>query len=96
VLGAVAGFFAGLALGAFVLDRPIRRARSPRTAYVLLEAVIGLWGLICIWLLPVAGRALSPLRHRACAGPALGGQLCTADVGAVTRNRGNGWNVDSA
>ncbi len=61
VLGAVAGFFAGLALGAFVLDRPIRRARSPRTAYVLLEAVIGLWGLICIWLLPVAGRALSPL-----------------------------------
>ncbi|HXL31012.1 MAG TPA: spermidine synthase, partial [Bradyrhizobium sp.] len=61
VLGAVAGFFAGLALGAFVLDRPIRRARSPRTAYVLLEAVIGLWGLICVWLLPVAGRALSPL-----------------------------------
>jgi spermidine synthase len=61
VLGAVAGFFAGLALGAFVLDHPIRRARSPRTAYVLLEAVIGLWGLICVWLLPVAGRALSPL-----------------------------------
>jgi len=61
VLGAVAGFFAGLALGAFVLDCPIRRARSPRTAYVLLEAVIGLWGLICVWLLPVAGRALSPL-----------------------------------
>src|SRR6266481_6403217 len=61
VLGAVAGFFAGLALGAFVLDRPIRRARSPRTAYVLLEAVIGLWGLMNIWLLPVAGRALSSL-----------------------------------
>src|ERR1700694_1258781 len=60
-LGAVAGFFAGLALGAFVLDRPIRQARSPRTAYVLLEVVIGLWGLICVWLLPVAGRALSPL-----------------------------------
>ena len=61
VLGAVAGFFAGLALGAFVLDRPIRHARSPRTAYVLLEVVIGLWGLICVWLLPIAGRALSPL-----------------------------------
>ena len=26
VLGAVAGFFGGLALGAFVLDRPIRRS----------------------------------------------------------------------
>ena len=33
VLGSVAGFFAGLALGAFVLDGPIRRARSPRAAY---------------------------------------------------------------
>jgi spermidine synthase len=61
VLGAVAGFFAGLALGAFALDRPIRRAKSPRTVYVALEAVIGLWGLICVWLLPVAGRVLSPL-----------------------------------
>src|SRR5258708_16625845 len=61
VLGAVAGFFAGLALGAFVLDRPIRRAKSPRTVYVALEIVIGLWGLICVWLLPVAGRLLSPL-----------------------------------
>jgi spermidine synthase len=61
VLGAVAGFFAGLALGAFVLDRPIRRAKSPRAVYVALEIVIGLWGLICVWLLPVAGRLLSPL-----------------------------------
>jgi spermidine synthase len=61
VLGAVAGFFAGLALGAFVLDRPIRQAKSPRTVYAALEAVIGLWGLICVWLLPAAGRALSPL-----------------------------------
>jgi spermidine synthase len=61
VLGAVAGLFAGLALGALALDRPIRRARSPRTVYAALEVVIGLWGLINIWLLPVAGRVLSPL-----------------------------------
>jgi spermidine synthase len=61
VLGAVAGFFGGLALGAFVLDRPIRCSRSPWTVYAALEAVIGLWGLINIWLLPVAGRAISPL-----------------------------------
>ncbi len=61
VLGSVAGFFGGLALGAFALDGPIRRTTSPRTAYVALEAVIGLWGLVCIWLLPAAGRALSPL-----------------------------------
>src|SRR5712671_403446 len=61
VLGAVAGFFGGLALGAFALDRPIRRAKSPRAVYAALEAVIGGWGLICIWLLPAAGRTLSPL-----------------------------------
>jgi spermidine synthase len=61
VLGAVAGFFAGLALGAFALDGPIRRAKSPRTVYAVLEAVIGLWGLINVWLLPVAGRSLSAL-----------------------------------
>ena len=61
VLGAVAGFFGGLALGAFVLDRPIRRATSPWRVYAVLEAVIGLWGLISIWLLPRAGRALAPL-----------------------------------
>src|SRR6267378_5309174 len=61
VLGAVAGFFAGLALGAFALDRVIRRTTSPRTVYIALEAVIGLWGLINIWLLPAAGRAISPL-----------------------------------
>jgi len=61
VLGAVAGFFAGLALGAFVLDGPIRRARSPRLVYAALEAVIGLWGFVAVWLLPAAGRGLAPL-----------------------------------
>ena len=61
VLGAVAGFFGGLALGAFALDGPIRRARSPRTVYAALEAVIGLWSLINVWLLPIAGRAFAPL-----------------------------------
>ena len=61
VLGAIAGFFAGLALGAFALDRPIRCAKSPRSMYAALEAVIGLWGLASIWLLPGAGRALPPL-----------------------------------
>src|SRR5262245_5225892 len=61
VLGAVTGFFAGLAFGAFLLDRLIRQARSPRLVYAALEAVIGLWGVISVWLLPGAGRALSPL-----------------------------------
>jgi spermidine synthase len=61
VLGAVAGFFGGLALGAFGLDRPIRQAGSPRAAYAVLEAMIGVWGFVSIWLLPGAARALPPL-----------------------------------
>jgi spermidine synthase len=61
VLGSIAGFFAGLALGAFALDGLIRRASSARRVYALLEAVIGGWGICAIWLLPVAGRALAPL-----------------------------------
>jgi spermidine synthase len=61
VLGAVAGFFAGLSLGAFFLDGPIRRAPSPQIAYALLETVIGLWGLVSVWLLPAAGRIMAPL-----------------------------------
>src|SRR3981189_3973293 len=46
VLGAVAGFFGGLALGAFALDRPIRRPRSPRSAYAARHAVVGVGGLL--------------------------------------------------
>lgn len=61
VLGVIAGFFGGLALGAFALDRLIRRARSPWRVYAVLEAMIAFWGLISVWLLPTAGRALSPL-----------------------------------
>jgi spermidine synthase len=61
VLGAVAGFFGGLALGAFALDGVIRRARSPRMIYALLEVVIGTWGVVAVWLLPASGRALAPL-----------------------------------
>jgi spermidine synthase len=61
VLGAIAGFFAGLSLGAFFLDGPIRRARSPQIAYAVLEGVIGLWGVASVWLLPGAGRIMAPL-----------------------------------
>ncbi|MCK1383266.1 spermidine synthase [Bradyrhizobium sp. 21] len=61
VLGVTAGFFGGLALGAFALDGLIRRSRSPWRVYAMLEAVIAVWGLISVRLLPWAGRALAPL-----------------------------------
>src|SRR5256885_11516015 len=48
VVGSIAGFFAGLALGAFLLDARIRRVRSPWIVYAILEGVIGGWGLASI------------------------------------------------
>ncbi|GAC1348369.1 MAG: hypothetical protein NVSMB18_36330 [Acetobacteraceae bacterium] len=59
VLGVVTGFFGGLALGALLLDRPIRTGRSARRAYAALETIIGVWALASIWLLPAAGRMLA-------------------------------------
>lgn len=61
MLGAIAGFFAGLALGAFVLDGRIRRTANPHYIYAVLEMVIGVWGLCAIWLLPASARTLAPL-----------------------------------
>src|SRR5262249_20815051 len=61
VLGSIAGLCAGPALGAFTPDGLIRRASSPRYVYAILEAVIGIWGLVAIWLLPATGRMLAPL-----------------------------------
>ena len=58
VLGVVAGFFAGLALGAFAFDRAIRRARSVRLAYALLEAAIAAWAIVSVWLIPASGQWL--------------------------------------
>jgi len=59
VLGVVTGFFAGLALGAILLDRPIRAARDPRLAYGALETAIAAWALASIWLLPALGDLLA-------------------------------------
>ncbi len=61
VLGVVTGFFGGLALGAFALDRIIRRAPSARYAYALLETTIAAWAVASIWLIPAAARALPAL-----------------------------------
>ena len=56
-LGVVTGFFAGLALGALLLDGPIGRSRRPALIYAVLEIVIALWAVVSVWLLPAAGRA---------------------------------------
>ena len=54
VLAILAAFFGGLALGAWFLDREVARAERPAAWYAGLEAVIGLWALALIWLIPMA------------------------------------------
>jgi spermidine synthase len=55
VLAVVSAFFGGLALGSWLLDGPIRRSTRPALWYAGLEALIGLWGLVLLWLLPAGG-----------------------------------------
>lgn len=64
VLGVITGFFAGLALGALLLDPVIRRVRNVRRAYALLEAAIAVWAVVSIWLIPTVGHALIMLLGR--------------------------------
>ncbi len=61
VLGAIAGLFAGLALGGWWLDGWVARAARPAIRYAQLEALIALWGLVCTQLLPELAHALPPL-----------------------------------
>ena len=71
MLAVVSAFFAGLALGAFTLDRAVGRARRPGLWYVGLELAIGLWALATVALIPFAnelaytliGAESDPVRH---------------------------------
>ena len=53
LLAVMSAFFAGLALGAWKLDRAIARSDNPQRTYALLEFVIGGWALVSAWLVPV-------------------------------------------
>jgi spermidine synthase len=55
VLAVVSAFFGGLALGSWALDGPVRRSARPGLWYAGLEAVIGLWGLVLLVLIPAGG-----------------------------------------
>jgi spermidine synthase len=52
VLSVVGAFFAGLALGAWLLDRPVSRSAFPGRWFAVLEAIIGLWALALVQILP--------------------------------------------
>ena len=53
LLAVMSAFFAGLALGAWKLDRAIARSDHPQRTYARLEFVIGGWALVSAWLVPV-------------------------------------------
>ncbi len=61
VLGVVAAFFFGLAVGGFALDGALRRAARPARAYAVLELVIAAWAVASIWLLPAIGQMVPRL-----------------------------------
>jgi spermidine synthase len=54
LLAVVAAFFGGCALGAGVLDGPIRRSRRPAVWYAGFEVLIGIWAWVSIRLIPAA------------------------------------------
>ena len=51
LLAVVAAFFAGLSLGAWLLDGPVSQSPRPGYWYVGLEILIGVWGFISIVLI---------------------------------------------
>lgn len=72
VLAVVAAFFSGMALGAWLLDKPLAASRRPGLWYAGLELSIGLWAVMLIALIPwfnttvapaLLGLSPSPVRH---------------------------------
>ncbi len=56
VMAVLVAFFAGIALGAWLLDKPIRRSARPEYLYAVLELTIGGWALGLIILIPAFNR----------------------------------------
>jgi len=71
VLAVITAFFGGLALGAWLLDKPIAKSSRPAGWYVGLELLIGVWGFASLALIPKANELAllaigidpSPARH---------------------------------
>jgi spermidine synthase len=51
ILGVLAGFFGGMAIGAFSLSKRAARSKSPLKVFFLLEGAIALYGLISPYLI---------------------------------------------
>ncbi|MCI0539940.1 MAG: fused MFS/spermidine synthase [Verrucomicrobiales bacterium] len=56
VLAIIATFFAGLSAGGWTLDRALARSPQPGRWYAGLEMLIGLWGALSVFLIPLANQ----------------------------------------
>ncbi|MEM7392342.1 MAG: hypothetical protein AAF492_08325, partial [Verrucomicrobiota bacterium] len=74
VSGVLLGFFGGMALGAFVLDGPIRRSTRPAVWFIVLESVAALYALAAPFLIPTVS-GLAPLDGSFASRIALAGSL---------------------
>lgn len=61
VLAVIGAFFSGLAVGAWVLDRPVSRSARPGLWYVGCELMIGCWAVVLIILIPLMNPVVSSL-----------------------------------
>lgn len=56
VMAVICAFFCGIALGSWTLDKSVSKSSSPEKWYVFFEIIIGSWGLILSFFLPVMNR----------------------------------------
>ncbi len=80
VLAVVAAFFGGLAAGALLLGGRIGRSRAPARWYAGCEAVVGLWSLVLVVLMPVVSDWLLGVIG---AGPSAAWQWTVAFLGTL-------------
>jgi spermidine synthase len=74
----LATFMGGMCIGSIGLSRYVSAARHPLLVYALLEAGIGVFGLLVLWLLPVVGGLYTSL-----GGPGMAGIVVRALFCAV-------------
>jgi spermidine synthase len=52
MLAVIAAFFIGLALGALLLNKAVKKTTTPQRWYAICELVIGVWSLLLITIIP--------------------------------------------
>jgi spermidine synthase len=76
-LGLLLGtYMGGLFLGSIAFAKAVSAKRHPLRVYVLLEAGIGICGVLILWILPAAGRLYATIATPGLSGLVVRGSLC--------------------